>query len=179
MKTLQLPLPKKMEFMIRDALIDKLQSNTLEEVINKLLKEMITINPEDPIMITRYKNAINLVYTRDELENITERFILSFKLGKYLIKSSNNNISGSLEPLTIGLICAGVGALGGYIFSELDETKIEELEGDTGWDCEFGDYIMSFDGIFGDTHYCEIVCTDRHGNEKLTEYDECPDGISN
>lgn len=177
METMQLPLPKKMEYMIRDTLIDKLQSNTLEEVINELLEDMITIDPEDLIMVKRYKNAINLVYTRDELENIAENFILSFKVGKDLINSSNNNISGSIEPLTIGLICAGVGALAGYIFSELDETRIEELEGDTGWDCEFGDYAFTVDVIW-ETDYCTIICTDRDGNERLTEYEECPDGVS-
>lgn len=166
MNLMQMPLRNKAEHVIRDALVDKLQTKTIDQIVNETIGELYKLEEGD-YWDKRYHKIITTIHSEDELKDEIRIFITRMIVHTDLKVADDIYYSGEFTfaiAVLLALLGAAAGALFGYLASEFGESRVEELEKETGWNCQ----------VERSGEYCFIQCYDKDGKPVHTEETDCP-----
>jgi hypothetical protein len=185
MNLMLMPLPKKLEFLVRDVLFDRLQSQTMAEIVNEIYNNMTKINKYDSLSKKRFKNSLINLHSKEELKDIIRSFLnkmKAFELSKHTEVDITGDIAcgGVCVAILIGLGCS---VAGGVVANLLQDEWNDDEEEEEDEECDPDDFcteIIHFQsgGYWDPDRYCYDICLDENGDSIAEKEVDCETGGS-
>lgn len=123
---------------LRDILIDRLQANTMDEIIENDLEQITDWQSMPPSLDRRILRLINTVHSKDELKAMIARAYRNIGTGLNSNSPLSNLIGGGIETVTCGFVIGVAASLAAAAIYDYfnDETYTTTITDDNGTDWE-------------------------------------------